>query len=72
MVDDRHSAALIQAILAMSRGMDMEVIAEGIETEEQAKLLRLLGCRYGQGFGLGRPVAARQALAAEPELFRIA
>ena len=63
MVDDRHSAALIQAILAMARGMDMEVVAEGIETEEQAKLLRLLGCRYGQGFGLGRPVDARQALA---------
>jgi EAL domain-containing protein (putative c-di-GMP-specific phosphodiesterase class I) len=62
MVDDRHSAALIQAILAMARGMDMEVVAEGIETEEQAKLLRLLGCRFGQGFGLGRPADAGQAL----------
>jgi EAL domain-containing protein (putative c-di-GMP-specific phosphodiesterase class I) len=64
MADDRHSAALIQAILAMARGMDIEVIAEGIETEEQAKLLRLLGCRFGQGYGLGRPVDAREALAA--------
>ena len=63
MVDDRHSAALIQAILAMARGMDMEIVAEGIETEEQAKLLRLLGCRTGQGFGLGRPAAAPEALA---------
>lgn len=63
LADDRHSAALIQAILAMARGMDMEVVAEGIETEEQAKLLRLLGCRFGQGYGLGRPVDARQALA---------
>ncbi len=63
MMDDRHSAALIQAILAMARGMDMEIVAEGIETEEQAKLLRLLGCRYGQGFGLGRPVDAAQVLA---------
>jgi diguanylate cyclase (GGDEF)-like protein len=64
MIDDRHSASLIQAILAMARGIEMEVVAEGIETEEQAKLLRLLGCRYGQGFGLGRPIDARQALAA--------
>jgi diguanylate cyclase len=64
MVDDRHSASLIQAILAMARGIEMEVVAEGIETEEQAKLLRLLGCRYGQGFGLGRPIAASHALAA--------
>jgi diguanylate cyclase len=63
LADDRHSAALIQAILAMARGMDMEVVAEGIETEEQAKLLRLLGCRFGQGYGLGRPVSAAQALA---------
>jgi diguanylate cyclase (GGDEF)-like protein len=63
LADDRHSAALIQAILAMARGMDMDVVAEGIETEEQAKLLRLLGCRFGQGYGLGRPVDARQALA---------
>ena len=63
LADDRHSAALIQAILAMARGMDMDVVAEGIETEEQAKLLRLLGCRYGQGFGLGRPVVASEALA---------
>jgi diguanylate cyclase (GGDEF)-like protein len=63
LADDRHSAALIQAILAMARGMDMDVVAEGVETEEQAKLLRLLGCRYGQGYGLGRPVGAAQALA---------
>jgi diguanylate cyclase len=63
MVEDRPSAALIQAILAMARGMEMEVVAEGIETEEQAKLLRLLGCRFGQGFGLGRPVDGRTALA---------
>jgi diguanylate cyclase (GGDEF)-like protein len=69
--DDRHAAALIQAILAMARGMDMEVVAEGIETEEQEKLLRLLGCRYGQGFGLGRPVGAAEALAlAEAADFR--
>jgi diguanylate cyclase (GGDEF)-like protein len=63
LADDRHSTALVQAILAMARGMEMEVVAEGIETEEQAKLLRLLGCRFGQGFGLGRPVSAAQALA---------
>jgi diguanylate cyclase (GGDEF)-like protein len=63
LADDRHSAALIQAILAMARGMDMDVVAEGVETEEQAKLLRLLGCRFGQGYGLGRPVSAAQALA---------
>ena len=59
---DRHAAALIQAIIAMCRGMDMEIVAEGIETAEQAQILSLLGCRYGQGFYFGRPVGAAEAL----------
>lgn len=59
---DRHAAALIQAIIAMCRGMDMEIVAEGIETEEQARVLSLLGCRYGQGFHFGRPMAPDAAL----------
>jgi EAL domain-containing protein (putative c-di-GMP-specific phosphodiesterase class I) len=56
--EDRASAALVQAMLTMSRGMDMLVVGEGVETEEQAKLLRLLGCHYGQGYLFGRPAAA--------------
>jgi diguanylate cyclase len=56
--EDRASTSLVQAMLTMSRGLDMLVVAEGIETEEQAKLLRLLGCPYGQGYLLGRPVPA--------------
>jgi diguanylate cyclase (GGDEF)-like protein len=56
--EDRASTSLVQAMLTMSRGMEMEVVAEGIETEEQAKLLRLLGCRYGQGYLFGRPARA--------------
>jgi diguanylate cyclase (GGDEF)-like protein len=56
--EDRASTSLVQAMLTMSRGMEMEVVAEGIETEEQAKLLRLLGCPYGQGYLFGRPARA--------------
>lgn len=56
--EDRAATSLVQAMLTMSRGMEMEVVAEGIETEEQAKLLRLLGCPYGQGYFFGRPAAA--------------
>jgi diguanylate cyclase (GGDEF)-like protein len=58
--EDRSSTSLVQAMLTMSRGMEMEVVAEGIETEEQAKLLRLLGCRYGQGYLFGRPTRASE------------
>jgi diguanylate cyclase len=38
----------------------MTVIAEGIETEEQAAALLALDCDYGQGFHLGRPCPARK------------
>ncbi len=57
--EDRASTSLVQAMLTMSRGMEMQVVAEGIETEEQAKLLRLLGCPFGQGYLFGRPAQPR-------------
>lgn len=57
---DRTSAALVEAILAMSRGLDSDVVAEGIETEEQATALRRRGCRYGQGYLFGRPRPANE------------
>ena len=60
--EDRASTALVQAMLTMSRGMEMQVVAEGIETDEQAKLLRLLGCPYGQGYLFGRPKRAEEML----------
>jgi|GEM_PF-6294885 len=62
MEDDRHSTALIQAILSMARAMDLGVVAEGIETEDQEKFLQLLGCPFGQGYHLGRPAPMDEAL----------
>jgi diguanylate cyclase len=58
--DQRYDTALIQAILAMAKGMDLEIIAEGIETPSQNKLLRLLGARYGQGYLFSKPLPAAQ------------
>jgi predicted signal transduction protein with EAL and GGDEF domain len=42
----------------LARVLGMEVVAEGIETQEQYALLRQLGCRFGQGFLFSRPVTA--------------
>lgn len=67
LASERDAAAVIQAILAMGRGMEIEIVAEGIETAEQAQILRLLGCRFGQGYDLGRPVSAAHALALLPD-----
>ncbi|WP_460593029.1 bifunctional diguanylate cyclase/phosphodiesterase [Frateuria aurantia] len=47
---NEQNLSIIQAILAMARTLHMDVVAECIETEEQFRILRQLGCRYGQGF----------------------
>jgi EAL domain-containing protein (putative c-di-GMP-specific phosphodiesterase class I) len=55
---DRQARALVEAMLAMARALGLEVIGEGVETEEQLALLRLLQCRLVQGYLLGRPQPA--------------
>ena len=47
---------VIGSLLDLAGGLDMQVVAEGIETEEQLRILKVLGCRYGQGFWYGRPM----------------
>jgi EAL domain-containing protein (putative c-di-GMP-specific phosphodiesterase class I) len=47
---DRHSAAIIETILAMAVALEYEVVAEGVETEEEAEFLRRRGCPVAQGF----------------------
>jgi diguanylate cyclase (GGDEF)-like protein len=53
---DARSAALAGAIVALSQSLDIETVAEGIETAEQAKRMEALGCRYGQGYFFARPM----------------
>ncbi len=53
-------AAIAAAIIAMARSLKMEVIAEGVDTQEQAVLLRRCGCRYMLGSHFGNPVPANE------------
>ncbi|WJS05718.1 putative bifunctional diguanylate cyclase/phosphodiesterase [Roseibium aggregatum] len=55
MEQDRQSKAIVRAVLALGRSLDIPVLAEGIETPEQMALLQQEGCDEGQGFFLGRP-----------------
>ena len=55
---DPDDAAIVTAIVAMSKSLGVEVIAEGIETEEQLAELKRLGCHRGQGYLLARPMTA--------------
>ncbi|MCU1483268.1 MAG: hypothetical protein JWN67_14 [Actinomycetia bacterium] len=50
--------AVVRAILAMAEALNLDVVAEGIETGLQLQVLRRLGCRQAQGFLLGPPVSA--------------
>ncbi len=55
--------ALIQSMIALGDAMDIAVVAEGIETSEQLKLLRLLQCEFVQGYHLAKPMAASEITA---------
>ena len=55
---DRSAEHIVRAILTMCDGLDLKVIAEGVETAEQAAKLIQLGCRTGQGWLFGRAVDA--------------
>jgi EAL domain-containing protein (putative c-di-GMP-specific phosphodiesterase class I) len=55
-VGDAH--VLSQAIVDLGRALSLDMIAEGIETQDQADWFRTLGCRLGQGFHYGRPMPA--------------
>lgn len=60
--EDGSSRAIVEAILALGRGMGMDVVAEGIETREQLELVRKLGCTLGQGHLFGEPVSGARYL----------
>jgi len=61
----REETAIVTAAIAFAAALGVEVTAEGIETTEQLEALRTLGCQFGQGFLLSRPVGA-EAMAAMP------
>jgi diguanylate cyclase (GGDEF)-like protein len=54
--------AIVKTISTLAHNLGMEVIAEGVETEEQCRQLKALGCEYGQGYLFSRPVNADGAL----------
>jgi EAL domain-containing protein (putative c-di-GMP-specific phosphodiesterase class I) len=53
---DADDVAITEAIIAVARKMRLKVVAEGVETTEQADFLRAAGCDIAQGFLFGRPV----------------
>jgi diguanylate cyclase (GGDEF)-like protein len=65
MINHADSAAIVSAITALGRALDVETTAEGVETAEQLMFLRTAGCRFAQGYLFSRP-APLAALSFDP------
>ncbi|MGA2048618.1 MAG: EAL domain-containing protein [Terracidiphilus sp.] len=58
MTEGDQPLQIVRTIIELARVLGMDVVAEGIETCEQFRLLRQLGCRFGQGYLFARPLSA--------------
>jgi len=66
---DQQAGVIIRAVMMLSDALNKVVIAEGIETADQAWMLKMMGCKVGQGYHFGRPRSAaemRGSLVARP------
>jgi diguanylate cyclase (GGDEF)-like protein/PAS domain S-box-containing protein len=59
---DPSDHAIVSAIVAMARSLNIQVVAEGIETWQQLEILRNMGCTFAQGFLFAKPCGAAEAL----------
>lgn len=62
LVHDSEDAAIVSAIVALGKALNLNVVAEGVETLSQQNFLTRLGCNSLQGYLLGRPLPAQQFL----------
>ncbi|MBK5931397.1 EAL domain-containing protein [Halochromatium salexigens] len=56
MLQDLGDKEIVQSVVQLARAFDRPVIAEGVETLAHAAMLTWLGCRFGQGYGIARPM----------------
>jgi len=56
--EDSNDMAIIQAVVALGRSLQLEIVGEGVETMEQLHFLSLTGCHLGQGYLFSRPLPA--------------
>jgi len=60
MMENEENLAIVRTIVALAQNLGMDVVAEGVETEDQLKLLRKLECENGQGFLFSKPLGGSQ------------
>ena len=57
MLDDPGAMTLVSTIISLAHSLKLTVVAEGVESEEQAKILRLLRCDLMQGYLISKPLS---------------
>lgn len=60
MLEDEDDATIVRAIIQLARSLGMQVIAEGVETQEQEAYIISQGCNEGQGYLYSKPLPARE------------
>jgi len=60
MMENEENLAIVRTIVALAQNLGMDVVAEGVETEDQLRLLRKLECENGQGFLFSTPIGGSQ------------
>ena len=61
MGQDEGSSKIVKSVVNLGRDLSLEVVAEGVENAELARLLLAAGCHYGQGFGYAPALPAQEA-----------
>jgi diguanylate cyclase (GGDEF)-like protein/PAS domain S-box-containing protein len=60
MLDDPNDFAIIDGVIGLSNSFNRDIIAEGVETTEHGLMLLIMGCDYAQGYGISRPMPAKE------------
>jgi diguanylate cyclase len=60
MVDNPDTMTLVSTVISLAHSLRLKVVAEGVETEDQAKVLRLLRCDEMQGYLVSRPMPVKE------------
>jgi EAL domain-containing protein (putative c-di-GMP-specific phosphodiesterase class I) len=62
MLQQERSMEIVRAVVGLAKGLDLQIVAEGVEEECHLRMLRSLGCHYGQGYYFDRPLSMEKAL----------